>query len=393
MPAFAAASTTSWSTVDVPQPSGALWSNLGAVSCTSSTSCVAVGTSAIPSIVGAGVNYNGWVSTLSGSVWSPSGVQAINGTDLTALDGISCASPTSCVAVGQYSSNVSGTNGPLAEILHGSTWTPAALATPPGATGLPSLTNVSCSSVASCVAIGTYTQSGIPQPFIETLSGSTWSQATLPLPGGASYAIVSGISCTSVTTCVAVGTAEPSEVGFVDVLSGTTWSPSTPPLPPGTQNDNLTSVSCSSSTSCTAVGTEDGGPHITGAYVETLIGGSWTPTALPARANFGSSALQISCESTLSCVVAGEDEVGAIAITLSGTTWSEGALTIPAGSSNFYALGVSCAPHSACTVVGYSQAGPNVQTPVVETNGIRFPSAFVGLAGTQSGHGYWVARG
>lgn len=391
-PIPAAAASPAWSATTLPVPVGALAASPAAISCTSSTSCTTVGPTIIPSPVGAGVNYNSWVSTLSGSNWSETTVPTVAGSNQTDLSGASCVAPTFCVAVGQYHSDPVTVSGPVVETLNGSRWTPTGLSAPAGPVA-PSLTGVSCSAVTSCVAIGTNLQSGsTPQPFIETLAGSTWSLGNLPLPAGAGYATVSGISCTLPTSCVAVGTAFPSETGFADVLSGSVWTPMIPALPAGTANDELTSVSCVSPTACTAAGNEVGGAHITGALVETFNGASWTPTALPSRTVFGVSPLQISCASKSSCVVVGNDQIGPVAISLSGASWTENALPIPAGYTNFQPQGVSCPQSAVCTVVGYSQTGPDAQVPVVETNGFRFPSAFVGLAGTSSGSGYLLAR-
>jgi len=53
------------------------------------------------------------------------------------------------------------------------------------------------------------------EPIAESLSVNTWTASTLPVPtGGAAFAGVDGVSCTSATFCVAVYSAP-----CVDVLS------------------------------------------------------------------------------------------------------------------------------------------------------------------------------
>src|SRR5262249_53306028 len=144
-PAPSAAADTIWSTRILAGPAGTSTAALSATSCTSSTSCLAIGTTNVSGPVGAGTNHTGWVDILSGSRWTPSSLPDPPGTDLTSLNGVSCTSPTSCVVVGEYSSDASVTNGPLAETLAGTTWTAAALPEPTGAIA-PSLVDVSCPS-------------------------------------------------------------------------------------------------------------------------------------------------------------------------------------------------------------------------------------------------------
>jgi len=129
------------------------------------------------------------------------------------LNGVSCTSATSCVAVGSL----------FAETLSGTTWTAANLPVPAEDTTTntdPFPEDVSCTSSTSCVAVG-YVQLGeygtpsYDEPIAETLSGNTRTPANLPVPtGGAPLADVDGVSCTSATFCVAVYPAP-----FVDVLS------------------------------------------------------------------------------------------------------------------------------------------------------------------------------
>src|SRR5579862_852958 len=184
--AQAGAAGSPWIPLVLPVPTGSSAASLGAVSCTSATSCIAVGTTIVPGVGGAGVNADSAIWTLSGSTWSDAPAPDVSGANLASLNGISCVSPTWCVAVGEYRSNTSGVNGPLVETLSGSTWSATAVPAPAGGVE-PYLTSVSCSSVASCVAVGTSytpTAQSAPEPFVEVLAGSTWTLGALPLPQG-----------------------------------------------------------------------------------------------------------------------------------------------------------------------------------------------------------------
>jgi len=110
-------------------------------------------------------------------------------------------------------------------------------------------------------------EQGHDAPLIATLSASSWTLTPPPAEQPAT-GVLTGVSCTAPTSCVAVGTS--GTIGFVDVLSAGGWSEAVPPLPTGTLRDRLVAVSCAAATSCVAVGYENGGPHVTGPLVETL---------------------------------------------------------------------------------------------------------------------------
>jgi hypothetical protein len=93
-PPASAAPASSWTSVS--SPNRGIAGSLQAVSCTSSTSCVAVGS------YGTGLGYDRTlVESWNGSTWTI--VSSRNqGTGENVLDGVSCTSSTRCVAVGDY---------------------------------------------------------------------------------------------------------------------------------------------------------------------------------------------------------------------------------------------------------------------------------------------------
>jgi hypothetical protein len=141
------------------------------------------------------------------------------------LHGVSCASTTSCLAVGEYQDTSVGYD-PLIETgtLSGGSWTwRAATALTSGLTPTPAtkpkvfLEAASCPSTTSCLAVGKYqdTSLGDDDPLIETgtLSGGRWSwsaavaptKGLTPAPYAPPYTVLSGISCASATSCAAGG--------------------------------------------------------------------------------------------------------------------------------------------------------------------------------------------
>ena len=151
------------------------------------------------------------------------------------------------------------------------------------------LSSISCVSITSCVAVGTYVLGGNNHVLVDTLSGTKWTASQAALPGGATDAAAGGIQCSSATSCLAVGvsTASGTTSSLLETLSGTTWTAST-----FHAGDALTSLSCPSAGSCTAVGNVGAGQ----AVAEVLASGTWTRTAIPIPAGTTSIRLTgVSC--------------------------------------------------------------------------------------------------
>src|SRR5207248_10665487 len=93
----------------------------------------------------------------------------------------------------------------MAESWNGSAWT--IRSTPsPGSTYGNELSSVSCTSAASCIAVGSdYSSSGPQVSLAEGWDGTAWTVQTSPsLNSGAT---LSGVACVPATTCTAVGSA------------------------------------------------------------------------------------------------------------------------------------------------------------------------------------------
>src|SRR5207247_2359972 len=163
---------TSWSVQPTPNPANPNHANLTSVSCTSPSACTAVGTAAL--VVPIAERWNG-------TSWSLQRVPAPAGAQLGLLASVSCPSAASCVAVGNYRSR-SGTRVLLAETWNGTAWAIRRAAVPPGARRS-FLNGVSCLSPGSCTAVGNY-QSGkhAHVTLAERWNGASWSMQPTPNP-------------------------------------------------------------------------------------------------------------------------------------------------------------------------------------------------------------------
>jgi hypothetical protein len=278
---------------------------LSGVACRSASDCFAVGSAGAP-------NAHTLVEHWNGSKWSvvpsPNRRVADKPTD-NGLSGVSCPSATSCFAVG-----ISAGRTTLIERWNGTTWTIVPSPNPnPGRVNL--LADVSCASAANCFAVG-FTDNGSKLvALIERWNGTKWTRVVGPQrkPGGSSE--LEGVSCTSATACTAVGYDTGSN-GWTRTLvlrwNGTKWTivASATPNPNGL-GAILSGVSCTSATSCTAVGATTQANSLTSFTTKSVIerwnGTKWTLVASPRPAYSSSYSLGgVRCPSSTRCVAVGQ---------------------------------------------------------------------------------------
>ena len=171
--------------------------------------------------------------------------------------------------------------------------------------GISELWGVSCPTVTRCVAVGTATGSTqsqyIPGATATVNGGASWTKGTLK--GGPNR--ITDVSCATTKRCVAVGSTG-SEPGAYTAGVATTnngglsW---TGKLLAGTVGE-LSSISCPSTTRCVAVG---GNIAASGAFSPIVLvssdrGASWKPGTLPAGTGLLADA---SCPSTNFCLAVG----------------------------------------------------------------------------------------
>jgi hypothetical protein len=184
-----------------------------------------------------GFSYVGSVSCLSASFCEvvgqgPSGENAAawNGTSWVAqstpdpASAVSCTAVSSCEAVGQMP-NSSGQTDPLAEAWNGSTWTVQPAADPANSQGA-SLVAVSCTSASSCTAVGQNQSSSIQnfgqlQTLAEVWDGTAWSIPATPDASSAGQNLLSGVSCGASQACAAVGQySDPGDIPATLIEAG-----------------------------------------------------------------------------------------------------------------------------------------------------------------------------
>ncbi|HEY5709159.1 MAG TPA: DUF6531 domain-containing protein [Solirubrobacterales bacterium] len=210
---------TSWSIQESPEPSkGNGYNALSSVSCSSAEYCLAVGKA----------DSKPFAEKWNGSKWelAPVGVS-----EAGTLEDVSCVSATSCTAVGYLGSwEWSGgswwvQSGALIESWDGSGWTEIEAPEPseePFASDA-RLSAVSCASTTSCLAVGAFLtdegeQGKEEKALAEIWNGSEW----VTHPSAASPAIFSalaGVSCTATSQCAGVGAARPEFNGTNNMVT------------------------------------------------------------------------------------------------------------------------------------------------------------------------------
>jgi hypothetical protein len=235
-----------WAAQISPNPPGAISSHLTAVRCAHPSSCVAVGqysTASVTKTLALRWSDNRW--TLMDT---PNPVSAVSG-----LSGLACTSATSCIAVGGYfvSSGNESNHYSLAEHWDGTQWTIVPTPNVPDAFDSP-LMGVACAAPTDCFAVGYSHTTVLTRPLIQRWDGSSWSIIDSPYPTGSADTELLAVACAAATRCTAVGTS--SYGTLVQRWDGTAWSIQPSPDPAGTTGAALTGVSCPSTARCFASG-------------------------------------------------------------------------------------------------------------------------------------------
>jgi hypothetical protein len=240
-----------------PVPSAGTPSAFQAVACASANSCTAVGSSSTATDGFASALLESW----DGSAWSLVSTRPPPTSYVSGLNSVTCVAATSCIAVGSYSNN-STSDDPdartLVESWNGSTW--SVVPSPNPGNGYHSvLLSIACASPSACVAAGDYSARGDfykadDQSLVEVWSGSAWSVVDSAGLGAAGQSLFNSVACTAPTQCVAVGFtsrgADQDAQSLAERWDGTSWSV----VPNPVMNGVFESVACAVPTSCVAVG-------------------------------------------------------------------------------------------------------------------------------------------
>jgi hypothetical protein len=278
-----------WVPVPSPSVSGAAFGQaLDAVSCASSTSCMAVGYFTDPNR-----RLETLTEELVGTRWvirkssNPSPTHSV-------LNGVSCPELEFCLAVGSQSGAISVTGAPLpaggfSEEWNGKVWIPIPPPQnqPPGSV----LDSVSCVAAEYCVAVGQHPVAGLvglQATLAEWWLGPQrgWQVVPSANRSGATGNLLSAVSCTDGPFCIAAGVATLGRLGqrtLAERWTGKSFLPLETANRPGAISDTLDSVSCGTPSLCVATGaTVTKGK--TSTLVEHLVGAGFQVAPSPNRA-------------------------------------------------------------------------------------------------------------
>jgi len=300
---------TKWEIQTTPSIAGAKETRLESVSCPSATNCIAAG-----SYTNASSNMFPMALKWDGTKWETMSVPAPETAILSSLHGISCSSTSSCVAVGLVF-DFSFTQKTLAMHWDGTKWEIRSTPNPAG-TSVSNLRAVSCTAGNACTAVGSYLK-GETTTTAQAMrwNGTSWAVQTVPAMEGEKESDLFGVSCSSASACMATGFFKNSggtKVGLVDSWNGSVWSGQSPPSPSGAKEAALGSVSCTAATSCGGVGNYRDSSGIMRTLAERWNGANWAVVASPNPEGAQSSGLSaIACSTGVTCEATGSYVSGA----------------------------------------------------------------------------------
>ena len=237
---------------------------LGSVSCVSAGNCTAVG-----EYLDSSSHRQGLVLRESTNTWATGTtavLPAAAADPQAVLGSVSCVSVDDCAVGGYYTDNSGHGQGLLLTETSGS-WAAAKATLPAGTLTDPGgyVQSVSCTAAGYCSAVGGYTDSsGAFQGVLLTQTAGTWGaghKAVLPAGAAANPEVsLDSVSCFSAGNCAAVGEFNDSSgtQGLLFSENSGNWGAgakaSLPANPGSDPKVVMDGVSCSSVTSCTAIG-------------------------------------------------------------------------------------------------------------------------------------------
>jgi hypothetical protein len=364
----ARASTEEWALRFTPAPTFNLEAKLSGVSCTASNACTSVGFARTTSSGGLKAPL---AERWNGEGWTIQSTPTPEKNEETVLAAVSCGSSTECLAVG--SSKTGGVVKPFAELWNGSSWTIQTPPTPEKALEA-KLEAVSCSSSTACTATGRFRNaSKLLVPLAERWNGLKWEQQTVTAPEKSFETVLNGVSCPASNACSAVGsfvTTEGLLAPFAERWNGEKWTQQTIPSPKGSEEARLQAISCLPSTLCFATGSYEGKP-----LAESWKKETWEIQTTPIPAGAVTTSFSgVSCGSEATCVGTGSYSTASSSFTFAesfdGSTWALQSPKNPAGTKPVLAA-VSCSSSKSCLAVGSSteknELGTEVLVPLSET--------------------------
>ncbi|HVB43705.1 MAG TPA: hypothetical protein VNF47_13510 [Streptosporangiaceae bacterium] len=332
---------TTWRQLTVRAP-GEKGSVLSAISCWRASACMATGnyTTAAGAQLTLAEEWNG------GRAWqvrrTPSPGDAANG-----LSGVSCWRASECMAVGSYISR-SDARVTLAEELGGRSW--RVRATPSPGAQVSELSAVSCPAAAQCIAVGSYDTASSPQILAEKWNGHRWQVLPAGHPG-----VLTDVACRTVSSCTAVGSyldLSGTRLTLAETWDGSSWQEQVTPVT-GVHASELSGISCTSASTCVAVGVETRTSGLHMPLAEKWDGGTWQLLAAPPSPGGHGALTSVSCPRPSACMVVGAMHGLTFADSWNGSAWQARATPVPPGGlRNGNLAAVSCVRSGLCRAVG-----------------------------------------
>src|SRR5215469_5099214 len=298
------------------------YSQVNGIACVSAGNCVAVGDYEY----GKSGSLQAFIATESHGRWARAYAPRLpansSAPESAQLGAVACTHSGFCEAVGSYLDSSGSEQAMALTKPAGGGWRQATEVAPPfSAAANPDafMTGIACTDPGSCVAVGSYSMSATRYEAMGAIeSRGTWRRATgIAAPHNAissTFTAISSISCLTTGACLGVGeyavSATQSRAMSVTESKGRfgtateiTAIPSGASLHPSTY---LLGVSCTSTSTCLAVG---GGRNRAGHSVAMYMvrsHGHWRATFLPPSARAGTGTHALSALYSVSCT--GRDE-------------------------------------------------------------------------------------
>lgn len=208
--------------------------SLSSVSCTSGTTCMAVGQIQVVPPSGIGIQHT-FSESWNGTTWRVVPTPTLPPHTGAVLNSVSCTSTSDCMAVGNLGTAQNPAKFTLAEHWNGTAWT--VVGTPP-ASGGTGLVGMYCTSPSACAAAGFASLNdgtGTQLTLAEQWNGTGWKMLDTPNPRGFGVSTMGGISCPAAAACMAVGSwTDPtgeSSFNLAEAWNGTSWKVVKTPRP------------------------------------------------------------------------------------------------------------------------------------------------------------------
>jgi hypothetical protein len=236
--------------------------------------------------------------------------------------------------------------------------------------GIGSFNSVACPSSSLCIGVGlvfataTSAAGGAAAPLAATSGAVPRGQAVQTMHG---TELLSGVSCPTVTQCLAVGENSDATGGVAVALDPQTGAVSNGQSVQNIPGILMAAVACPSITQCLAVGHASDGQGVA-VSLDPATGAIATDESLETIPGTGGLGLEgLACPTTTQCVAVGENasKSAGAAVPLNPST---GALStgesVQSVTNKGVLVGISCPSPTRCLAVGWGADQPSVAVPL-----------------------------